>query len=357
MASTSGREGAGPIYHGGRLAQARARFPGAPEPFLDLSTGINPAPYPMPPLHPDVFARLPEPETVEAVERAAALAYGVSDPAMVVAAPGTQILISLLPHLRPLASVAVLGPTYAEHGASWRAGGAEVREVSDLERLGEAHGAVLCNPNNPDGRRIPPAALRALADQLAERGGLMVVDEAFADLEGEGLSLAPTLPHPAILILRSFGKTYGLAGLRLGFALAAPDLADRLRRALGPWAVSGPALAAAEMALADRNWLRRTQARLDDSVARLDASLKAAGLTVIGGTRLIRLAQTPHTAELFEHLGRAGILVRAFPDYPYWLRFGLPADEAQWARLEEALAPFQSASGHEAHRQPTERVG
>lgn len=311
----------------------------------------------MPSLRPDAFARLPEPEAVEAVERTAALAYGVFHPAVVVAAPGTQIVISLLPHLRPLESVAVLGPTYPEHAASWRAAGAEVREVLEFERLGEAHDAILCNPNNPDGRRIAPAELRALADRLAGKGGLLVVDEAFADLEGEGLSLAPALPHPAVLILRSFGKTYGLAGLRLGFALAAPDLADRLRRALGPWAVSGPALAVAETALADRDWLRRTRARLDGVVARLDAVLKTAGLEIVGGTRLFRLAQMPDAIDLFEHLGRAGILVRSFPEHPHWLRFGLPADETQWARLEAALACFQGASRREANRQATEQVG
>ena len=193
------------LEHGGRLCEARRLFPGAPEPFLDLSTGINPIAYPIGDVPHDAWARLPEPEAADDLQRAAAARYGAPDPAMVVAAPGTQILISLLPHLLPQTEVRVLGPTYGEHAAAWRHAGATVTEVERFEALRGARCAVLCNPNNPDGRRLPAPALLALADQLRARGGLLVVDEAFADFE-PGLSLAPSLPHPSVLILRSFGK-------------------------------------------------------------------------------------------------------------------------------------------------------
>lgn len=322
------------VAHGGRLAAARRRFPGAPEPFLDLSTGINPHPYPLPDWPHAAFTRLPEPEEVAALEAAAAHAYGVIDPAMVVAAPGTQALIQLLPRLFPQQSVRVLAPTYAEHARAWQAGGAEVTTVTALADLAAAPAAVLCNPNNPDGRRWPASAVLAAVPH-----GLLVVDEAFVDLEEDAqtLSLAPHLPHAGVVALRSFGKTYGLAGLRLGFALAAPARAAVLREALGPWAVSGPAIAAGRVALADARWRAAMRRRLHAEAAELDRCLAEAGLAVIGGTALFRLVAGGRAGELFERLGRAGILVRRFAEQPAWLRFGLPGSAAAGARLRAAL--------------------
>ncbi len=325
------------LPHGGRLTEARLLFPRAPEPLVDLSTGINPAPYPLPPLPPECFAHLPEPEAVEALQAAAASAYGAADAAMLVAAPGTQILIDLLPRLWPARDVAVLEPTYAEHAQAWARVGCSVVRVSDVDSLAAADVAVLCNPNNPDGRRVPPAMLQALADRLAARGGLLVVDEAFADLEGKECSVVAALPHPALIVLRSFGKTYGLAGLRLGFALASPARAAAIRAALGPWAVSGPAIAIGCQALRDDTWLAATAQRLAEAAMALDAVLDGGGLRVVGGTRLFRLAAADDASAVFDRLGRAGIFVRRFSAYPRWLRFGLPAEEAAWQRLRAAL--------------------
>lgn len=334
----SGRQRAEPPrLHGGRLTAARRLFPGAPEPFLDLSTGINPIPYPLPSLAAESFARLPEPEDVAALEAAAAAAYGVTDPACVVAAPGSQSLIGLIPHLWPARTAAILAPSYAEHAAAWRAAGAKVMERPDLPGLEGTDAAALVNPNNPDGRCHSAATVLALAGRMAARGSLLVVDEAFADLAPAQVSVAPLLPHPALIVLRSFGKTYGLAGLRLGFALLARERAARLRAALGPWAVSGPAVAIGRRALGDAPWRSAAKARLDAAAARLDARLAAAGLEVVGGTSLFRLARGGAAQDVFARLGRAGILVRRFAERPDWLRFGLPADEAAWARLDAAL--------------------
>jgi cobalamin biosynthetic protein CobC len=263
---------------------------------------------------------------------------------MLAAAPGTQILIDLLPRLYPARHVRILGPTYAEHAAAWAAAGAEVSTVTAFEDLEGAEVAVLCNPNNPDGRRHPPAQLLALAARQGARGGLLVVDEAFADLDPEN-QLAPFIAREPVILLRSFGKAYGLAGLRLGFALAAPAWAAAIRRALGPWPVSGPAIVIARQALSDHRWLEATRMRLAADMVRMDRVLNAGGLRVIGGTSLFRLAERRDAAALAEKLAQAGILVRCFPSHPHWLRFGIPGAADAWARLERVLCPAPGVDG------------
>ncbi|WP_236108606.1 threonine-phosphate decarboxylase CobD [Zavarzinia marina] len=323
--------------HGGRLAAARARFPMAPTPWLDLSTGINPDAYPIGDLPPEVFTRLPEPGDCARLEAVAAEAYGVADPALVMAAPGTQILIEILPHLVTPGRVAVLGPTYGGHGPAWARAGHRVRPVETLAALETADYAVLVNPNNPDGRVIPAADLAALAARMAARGGLLVVDEAFADLE-PGVSVAPFLPLGGLVVLRSFGKTYGLAGLRLGFALSSPDMIAGLRASFGDWAVSGPAIAVGIRALADGRWRLGAMARAGERAARLDALMTAAGFTLIGGCRLFRLFARDDAGAWFQRFAEAGILTRPFPFRPDWLRLGVPGNDDGFARLAGVLS-------------------
>jgi cobalamin biosynthesis protein CobC len=317
-----------PIAHGGGLIAARRRYPDAPEPWIDLSTGINPIAYPLPPLPPETFTRLPEPEQVATLETVAATAYGARDAAMVVAAPGTQGLIHLLPRLIPARTAAVIGPTYAEHAAAWALAGCAVRTVATLPEVTDSDVVVVCNPNNPDGRLHRPAGLATVR-------GRMVVDEAFADLDGE--SLVPWLGHDGSVVLRSFGKTYGLAGIRLGFAITTPTLASRIREALGPWAVSGPAVHVGTLALADTEWRSAAAARLAEDARRLDTLLTATGCAVLGGTRLFRLVANDDAAGLADRLAQAGILVRRFADQPHWLRFGIPGEAAAWRRLGNAM--------------------
>ncbi len=311
-------------------------FPGAPRPWIDLSTGINPHAYPLPAFSAAAFTRLPEPGDITRLEQVALAAYGAPSGTPIVAAPGTQVLISLLPRLLGSRQVAILGPTYAEHAAGWQGVGADVRLVAGLEAAAGADVVVLVNPNNPDGRLVPPAQLAGFAATLAAKGGLLLVDEAFADLEGKGATIAPFLPVPGVLVLRSFGKTYGLAGVRLGFAMGDEALVDALRAAMGPWAVAGPALEAGLAALADEGWRRQMTLRLESEAARLDAAMERLGLKIVGGTRLYRLGEAEGAPALFKRLGKAGILVRRFSDQPRRLRLGLPADEAGWQRLESA---------------------
>ena len=317
-----------PVAHGGDLGRVRRRHPDAPQPWIDLSTGINPRPYPVADLPADAWSRLPSHDAEQTLIATAAQRYRCA-PGQLVAAPGTQALIQVLPRLVPHSRVAIVGPTYTEHEVNWRRHGHDVAVVASLEAA-DADVVVVVNPDNPTGRLLPTQALRGVAARL------LVVDEAFIDLLPHEASLAGHLPDNAI-VLRSFGKVYGLAGLRLGFAIAAVPLAQHLREDLGPWAVSGPALAIGTTALADDAWLQETAARLAGDVRQLDALLIAAGFTVLGGTPLFRLASHPKAQEKVEDLARQGLHVRAFGHQPTWLRFGLPGGDEELRRLSAAL--------------------
>ena len=321
-----------PVAHGGDLGAIRRRFPEAAQPWIDLSTGINPVAYPVGGLPPEIWSRLPTHEALQALLGAAARRYGVADPATIVAAPGTQALIQLLPRLVPKSRVTIVGPTYAEHEVCWRRAGHDVAIVPDIVEASGADIVVVVNPDNPTGRLIPPQALRAVETAL------LVVDEAFIDLLPTDASLAGALPGNAV-VLRSFGKTYGLAGVRLGFAIAPPRFARRLRDELGPWAVAGPTLEIGRLALDDEAWLQMAAERLAKDQERLDALLIAAGFTILGGTTLFRLGEHADARRMIDLLGQQGIHVRAFGHRPTWLRFGLPANAEEFRRLATAFQP------------------
>ena len=294
----------------------------------------------MPQLSPDLFARLPEPAALGRLAAVAAEAYGAPSRECVVPAPGTQILLLPVAALVPPGRAAVLGPTYGEFSRVAALAGHDVTEVGDINQLKDADLAVVVNPNNPDGRVFNKRELLDLADARSRRDGLLVIDEAFMDVGPVGASLCGEVARRNIVVLRSFGKFFGLAGLRLGFALAAPELAARLAAALGPWAVAGPALAIGQSALADAGWAKAMRQRIDKESRRLDAMLMEAGIEIVGGTSLFRLLHMPAADRLFRHLGHAGIVVRRFPEHAAWLRIGLPGNEAAWDRLRVALAAF-----------------
>ncbi len=325
------------VDHGGSLARARALFPQAPEPFVDLSTGINPHSYPLFDLPATALLRLPEQERLHDLRTVAAAAYGAPSPQEVIAAPGTQILLPLVARLVKPCRVAVLSPTYAEHARAAAIAGHGVQEVRDFDELANADLAVVVNPNNPDGRVIERSRLLTLAEKLREKGGLLVVDEAFMDVGPREQSLAGDVGQGGLVVLRSFGKFFGLAGVRLGFALAGREISSRLETQLGPWAVSGPALEYGLRALGDRNWQEAMRARLYAESERLDALFERHAAPVGGGTPLYRYLDFPRAAGLFSVLGRRGILLRHYEDRPTVLRVGLPGSEEEWSRLEIAL--------------------
>ncbi len=302
------------LLHGGDLGHARAAF-GEPEGgWIDLSTGVNPWPWPAPPLSSDALRRLPSEEGLAALSAAAARAFGAM---RALSVPGAQAAIRHLPFCAPPGDVAIVSPTYNEHAPAWEAAGRRVRRVEEPEPAGVL---VVTNPNNPDGRSWRPEAL------LAVDCGLLVVDESFVDPTPE-LSLGS---HEHVVVLRSFGKFYGLPGLRLGFALGPAELLDRLEAWLGPWPVSGPALEIGARAYRDGAWTAEMRIRLGQAAARLDEALAARGYELLGGTPLFRFVAGEGGAARF---ARQGLWVRSFPDMPDRFRLGLPPDEAAWARL------------------------
>lgn len=316
--------------HGGNIDRAMARHGGRAEDWIDLSTGINRVPYPLPTLPPEVWTALPTRAATKALIDAARAAYGT--PAAILPVAGAQAAIQMIPRLGTPGRVRVLGPTYNEHAGSLAAAGWQVTEVHDIAALEGADLAVVVNPNNPDGRRHPPEALLALAGKV----GRLVVDESFADSEPE-LSLAAEAGRPGLFVLRSFGKFYGLAGLRLGFVLGAEAEMAALSEMAGPWPVAGAAIEIGRVALSDRDWAAATTARLRGETVRIDGLAGRAGWTVVGGCDLFRLYDAGDATAAQEMLARNRIWSRIFPYSHRWLRLGLPGSEAEWTRLETAL--------------------
>jgi len=329
----------GGLEHGGRLRAAALRYGIALADWLDLSTGIAPYGWPLPAIPASAWARLPEQQ--DGLEIAAGDYYGVAN---LLPVAGSQAAIQALPRLRRNATVGIVSPAYAEHAAAWQREGHKLLEISEgaieraLERLDVL---LLVNPNNPTGRRIEPQRLLAWHARLAERGGWLVVDEAFIDCTPEH-SLAAFSDRPGLIVLRSFGKFFGMAGIRLGFVLAQPALLEQLAELLGPWTISGPSRVVASALLQDQAGQRQQCERLLADGERLATLLSAQGLTPTGGCALFQFCCMTQAAELHEFLAARGILTRLFAT-PQSLRFGLPPDEAGWQRLQQALVAFTGA--------------
>lgn len=328
--------------HGGNLSAAARRWGIPPDAWLDLSTGINPWPWPLPSLPPEAVHRLPDED--DGLVEAACRCYGARHALPV---PGSQAAITWLPRLRPACRVGVIGPTYAEHAHHWRLAGHTVLTLSpdaveaalpDLDVL------VLVRPNNPDGRVVPRDTVLAWWQALRARDGWLIVDEAFMDATPQD-ALAPLAHEPGLIVLRSLGKFFGLPGLRLGFVLAEPPLLARLAACLGPWSVSAPARHWGTLALGDAPWQARMRSQLGRAWPRLDALLQKAGLPPAGGTCLFRYVAHDDAPDIHEALGALGILVRVFPANELAgpaLRFGLPGSEENWQRLAHSLSILES---------------
>lgn len=328
------------LEHGGRLRSAAAEYGVELADWLDLSTGLAPYGWPIPAVPMDAWMRLPEEE--DGLEQVAASYYGVSyGVSAVLPVAGSQAAIQALPGLFAGARVGIVEPCYAEHRQAWTSQGFASRSllVDEVEgALDEVDVLVVVNPNNPTGKVLPPRRLLGWHEHLAARGGCLVIDEAFCDLWPE-LSLAALAGCRGLVVLRSLGKFFGLAGARLGFVLAEPPLIGRLRELLGPWAVSGPARRVGLAGLEDRETQALWRMRIEHDGNRLERLLGDFGLAPAGNAGLFVWVPCACAAALHRHLASQGILVRHFPNLS-GLRFGLPATEAGWRRLEQALGCF-----------------
>ena len=305
--------------HGGGLDAAVAQYGGRKEDWIDLSTGINPRPFPIPELSSADWMALPDRAAVRRLVTAARSFWKVPDGAEIVPAPGASALIATIPGLWPASSVTINQPTYNEHEFSFRNWGWSLSDAADSK--------VVVNPNNPDGRFWN---LRDLGKKYS------VIDESFCDMTPRK-SLITASTREGVIVLKSFGKFWGLAGLRLGFAICLPELAQTLRDRLGPWNVSGPALTIGASALEDHAWADATRKSLKEQMTALDDILKKAGLQSAGGTDLFRLVSAPDAEQLKKRLCHSGILVRTFPYSKTLVRFGLPKDGQGLDRLRSAV--------------------
>ena len=307
--------------HGGGVDAAVLRYGGARGAWLDLSTGINPVAYPVPDFTAQDWGGLPDSGAQDALVQAAREFWQIPDGAGVLAAPGASSLIARIPALTAPAKVWIPAPTYNEHGRAFAAAGWDVSET----RLSAA--SVLVHPNNPDG------GVWMASDVTTD---LCIIDESFCDVMPEQ-SLIALAARPGVIVLKSFGKFWGLAGLRLGFAVGDPALIARLAQMLGPWPVSGPALRLGARALADGPWADAARARLAEDAATLDAMVTSVGAKALGGTSLFRLYDTDDAERWQRSLAHQQIWTRIFPYSARWLRLGLPGLDADWARLATAL--------------------
>lgn len=323
-------------FHGGRVSEARQAYPDAPQPWLDLSTGINPQPWPGAASVEIDWQALPDADELARLEEIAAAHFGVP-PERVCALPGTEIGLRMLDGLGLPQPVHFVSPAYRTHAEAFE--GACAIERATLPAAAQTPGTLLlANPNNPDGHVLAVETLLRLEERTAAAGGWLVIDEAFADA-CPGASLAPHVDEAMpVLILRSFGKFFGLAGVRLGFAIGPAKSIEALRRKLGSWPVSSAALRIGIGAYGDTQWIAATRERLAADAAALDAVLVRHGFQPIGDCPLFRLIDAGDATALFDRLARSGILTRPFDYAPSWLRLGLPGSAEALARLDQALA-------------------
>lgn len=314
-------------WHGGGLEAAKHRFGG--DNWIDLSTGINPHPWPDSASMAFDWQRLPDTQDLARLEAVAADYFGV-DARHVCAVPGTEIGLRMVGALID-GPAQHMAPGYRTHGAMI-AGSAAVTWPDAGDPAGHL---ILANPNNPDGRAL---AAEAMQDLLERRTGWLLVDEAFADSHPARSVAASVDDRRKLIVFRSFGKFFGLAGVRVGFVLAPQTIVAALRERLGSWPLSAAAIAIGSAAYTDAGWIAAARQRLGEDAAALDAMLVRRGHRPVGACPLFRLIEVGDAHALFERLARRAILTRPFADQPRWLRLGLPADASALARLDAALA-------------------
>tara|TARA_R110002167_G_scaffold75686_10_gene211227 strand:+ start:2085 stop:3062 length:978 start_codon:yes stop_codon:yes gene_type:complete len=323
------------MKHGGEPPLDKSRKAGA---WLDLSTGINPLAYPLPELNSADWQSLPSGRNREALLEAARAYYNIPEDTAIEAVPGTEAAINQLPDILP-GPVAVAEPTYSSHRAAWSARGHEVYAHSPVAPAEASQHLIVVNPNNPTGDLRPAEKLLKLAEGLLPNC-VLIVDEAFMDCTPASSVVPHLRPDLPIIVLKSFGKFFGLAGLRLGFVIGRRDLVEALSNRFGDWSISGPALRIGKTALEDQAWQAASREHLKHSMDRLETFLTGPD-RILGRTDLFLLYRHTDAVRLHRHLAERHIWTRKFSSQPTWLRFGAPATITDFSHLTESIGKFE----------------
>ncbi len=337
------------LKHGGRILAASEKYSIPLKDWIDLSTGLNPNGWPVPYVPAAVWQSLPEDD--DGLQTAACQYYGC-DACLPVA--GSQAAIQILPMLRSYSKVGVISPTYAEHEHNWKQRGHDVVQLTEVDvdkHIEQLDVLVVINPNNPTGKEISSKKLLSWHQKFSIKGGWLIVDEAFMDATPENSLLTAGI-KPGLIILRSLGKFFGLAGIRCGFVIADKELLQLIATKLGPWALTGPTRYIAKQALLDKAWQKQVCEDLTNSSARLFHILNEAGLKPTGSNALFQWLSHPDAEHIYEVCAKQGILIRYFEKVitsnttvmPS-LRFGLAGKEEQWQRLTDVLKTLPNLMG------------
>ncbi|QIZ76306.1 threonine-phosphate decarboxylase CobD [Ferrimonas lipolytica] len=336
------------IHHGGRLAPMIARYNIPREQWLDVSTGVSPWTYPHTAIAAAHWNRLPEEE--DGLEQAARDYYQCQS---LLAVAGSQAAIQTLPEVwrkqlelsgdwrAEQMRVGLPQVGYKEHQKAWQRAGWIINHYPpslDNRFVAGVDALVVINPNNPTGQLYDAKTLLQWQQQLAKKGGLMVVDEAFADVD-LSQSISHLCPQPGLVVLRSVGKFFGLAGIRAGFVLAPSQLLSACAYELGPWTIAGPARQICMRALQDTPWQLTQRQRLAAATVRLQALLQPLlchGAS-LAGTDLFQTLYSNKAVQWHEQLCADGVFTR-LTDEQDGIRFGLVDDEQQWQRLAAAIS-------------------
>jgi len=326
------------ITHGGDLTAATREFGLPAKGWIDLSTGINPVNFPDLKVKDHSFRILPTSEQVTNLLKVAGDFYQIPTSMSIIPSPGTQAVLQHIPRLFPKRKVAILSPTYSEYENTWSRSGNEIIRAGNIQELKMGDVAVVVNPNNPDGRRHQIESLI----EIAEHVETLIIDETFCDHSSE-VSIISKLQMQNIIVLRSIGKFFGLAGLRLGFVISKTNITNSIEEMLGPWAVSGPAIEIGTRALLDKPWIEKMDGILSIKSKELDSLLTRQKLKILGKTVLFKLVESNNAQFIYQTLAKSGILVRKFNGQKNWLRIGLPGIKSEWLQLEAILHECSNA--------------
>ena len=317
------------LPHGGNIYYYSRKY-GIPErDILDFSASINPLGPPESALKALAQAvpslvNYPDPDCT-ALREALSARMGV-DGGSIVFGNGSTELIYLLPRALAPKKVLVTAPGFSDYERAARLAGCEVlyltlreenRFEPDMDALRGALEGIglffLCNPNNPTGALLKKDAVREITGIASGMGVTTCVDEAFMDfVPGESV-VGEAAEQDGVAVLRNFTKFYAMPGLRLGYLVAGPGLAEKLRRAQEPWSVNTLAQAAAAAALSDAGFARASLRLMDAEREYLCRALSGLpGLEPFPASAnfiLVKLKGIA-SAELAEALARRGILVR-----------------------------------------------